>query len=139
MFVEVALGVVLVVGAGLLIRTFTILVNANPGFNPNHVMTASLSLQDARYKTTAAGARLFRESLERIRQIPGVESAAVALSLPYERPLNLGVQEFRASPEPARITNFTYATPGCSKHRRFRCCAAASLRMPTTLPRRRSR
>ncbi len=71
-FAEVALGVVLVIGAGLLVRTLTTLMNLNPGFNPNHVMTASLSLQDARYKTTAAGARLFRESLDRIRQIPGL-------------------------------------------------------------------
>lgn len=108
-FVEVALGVVLVVAAGLLIRTFSILFNANPGFNPNHVMSASLSLQDARYKTTAAGTRLFRESLDRIRQIPGVESAAVTLTLPYERPLNLGVKVSGQSI--GRITNFTYATP----------------------------
>ena len=96
-FAEVALGVVLVVGAGLLIRTLATLLNANPGFNPAHVLTASLSLQDARYRTSAAGARLFRESLARIRQIPGVESAAALTGLPYQRPLNLAV---RANPRP---------------------------------------
>lgn len=112
-FVEVALGVVLVVAAGLLIRTFTTLMHANPGFNANHVMTASVSLQDARYKTAAAGNRLFRESLERIRQIPGVESAAVALSLPYGRPLNEGIQQISGLPlnQGPDITDFTYATP----------------------------
>ncbi|MGA8030156.1 MAG: ABC transporter permease [Bryobacteraceae bacterium] len=109
-FLEVTLGVVLVVGAGLLIRTFAVLVNANPGFNPNHVMTASLSLQDARYQTTAAVSRLFHQSLDQIQQIPGVESAAVALSLPYERPLNLGIKV--PGDEKSEAVNFTYATPG---------------------------
>jgi predicted permease len=109
-FAEVALGVVLVVAAGLLIRTFTTLVNTNPGFDPNHVITATASLQDARYATTAAGARLFRESLERIRQIPGVESAAVALSPPYARALNDGVRIVGSSN--SGVTNWTYATPG---------------------------
>lgn len=109
-FAEVALGVVLVVGAGLLIRTFSILEHADPGFDPNHVITATASLEDARYATTAAGARLFRESLNRIRQIPGVESAAVALTPPYGRPLNDGVEV--AGSGHAQLTNFTYATPG---------------------------
>jgi len=109
-FSEVALGVVLVVAAGLLIRTFTTLVSANPGFDLNHVLTATASLQDARYATTAAGSRLFRESLERIRQIPGVESAAVALTPPYARALNEGMQIVGSSQ--SGITNCTYTTPG---------------------------
>jgi predicted permease len=109
-FAEVALGVVLVAAAGLLIRTFAKLMNLSPGFNPNHVITASLSLHDARYSTTAAGARLFRESLDRIQRIPGVESAAVALRAPYERALNIGAQ---VSGDTAKFTvNFTYVTPG---------------------------
>ncbi|MGH9584688.1 MAG: ABC transporter permease, partial [Bryobacteraceae bacterium] len=112
-FAEVALGVVLVVSAGLLIRSFARLMNLNPGFNPNHVITASLSLQDARYSTSQAGARLFRDTLQRIRQIPGVESAAAALTAPYQRAVNLGVK----TPEThgSRITNFSYVTPGFFK------------------------
>lgn len=90
-FAEVALGVVLVLAAGLLIRTFQNLAGLNAGFNPQHLMTASLSLDDARYKSSAAGARLFRETLDRIRAIPGVESATVALNLPYSRALNTNV------------------------------------------------
>ncbi len=110
-FLEVMLGVVLVAGAGLLVRTFAKLANLDPGFNPNHVLTASLSLQDARYATAAAGARLFRESLGRIRQIPGVGSAAVALSVPYQRPLNDGAR-VAGGPEAYELTNLTYVTPG---------------------------
>src|SRR6185437_145795 len=111
---EVALGGVLVVGAGLLIRTFASLANRDPGFNPNHVMTASLSLQDARYNTTAAGVRLFRESLDRISQIPGVESAAVALSLPYQRPLNGGAQRIHGNATSGKqpTVPFDHVTPG---------------------------
>jgi predicted permease len=111
-FVEVALGVVLVVSAGLLIRTFLTVANAGPGFDPRNLMIASASLQDERYATAAAGSRLFRESLQRIRAIPGVESAAVALSSPYTRPLNEGLAEVDGRPPSQGITEFTYATPG---------------------------
>lgn len=111
-FAEVALGVVLVVGAGLLIRTVRSLMNLGPGFNPQNVMTASMSLHDARYDTTAAGARLFRETLAQIRQIPGVESAAVALTLPYQRALNLDLDQVAGRQPASGITDFTYVTPG---------------------------
>ena len=89
---EVALGVVLLVGAGLLIRTFAHLRGLNPGFDAQNVITAQLSLQDARYGTSQAVNRLFDRSLARIRELPGVESAAVTISLPYERALNSGFQ-----------------------------------------------
>lgn len=110
-FAEVALGVVLVIASGLLIRTFTNLVNLNAGFNPNHVMTASVSLEDARYQTTASGVRLFRDTLERIQQIPGVESAAVALTTPFERPLNDNVRRVAGRMPRDGITDLSWATP----------------------------
>lgn len=110
-FLEVTLGVVLVIGAGLLVRTFEKLANLHPGFNPNNVLTTSASLQDARYATTSAGARLFRETLDGMRQIPGVESAAVALSLPYQKPFNDGAH-LPGAPDQYLLTNLTYVTPG---------------------------
>jgi hypothetical protein len=85
---EVALGMVLLVGGGLVLRTLSRLTGLNPGFDATHVLTASLSLQDARYPTSTNLNRLFDESLARLRQYPGVESAGVGLTLPYERPLN---------------------------------------------------
>ena len=54
------------------------------------VMTATLSLQDARYKTADAVNRLFDRTLARMHEVPGVERAAVCLTLPYERALNVG-------------------------------------------------
>ena len=107
-FLEVALAVVLVIAAGLVTRTLIHLVNADPGFDPNHVVMATASLQDARYATASAGAHLFEESLQRIRQIPGVESAAVALTPPYARALNDGAQIVGSAIN--GVTNLTYAT-----------------------------
>jgi predicted permease len=89
---QVTLSVGLLIGAGLLLRTFTYLCDLRPGFDPNQVVTATLSLQDARYQTTAQVNRLFDQSLERIRELPGVEAAAVGLALPYERGINTEFQ-----------------------------------------------
>jgi len=110
---EVALGFVLLAGAGLLIRTFAYLHNLRPGFDPANLITARLSLQDARYAAAPSVNRFFEESLARIRQLPGVESAAVALSLPYQRALNT---PFRRLDGPnvdgkMEVANFSYVTP----------------------------
>ncbi|MGJ5818215.1 ADOP family duplicated permease [Paludibaculum fermentans] len=112
---EVALGVILLVSAGLMVRSFAHLRGLDPGFDPNRVLTASFSLQDARYKDPQAVSRLFRDGLERMRQIPGVESAAVTLSLPFESALNVGFHRLDgpAAREQRRneITNIAYVTP----------------------------
>jgi predicted permease len=106
---EVALGVVLLVGAGLLIRSFSYLVSQRPGFDGTNVKTATLSLQDARYRDAERVNQLFTQTLERMRSSPGVQSAAVALTLPYERALNNG---FRwAQGAPSAVINMTYVTP----------------------------
>jgi predicted permease len=108
---QVALGIVLVVGAGLLLRTFDRLMRLRSGVDATNVMTATLSLQDARYRTAESVTTLFARSLDRIATIPGVERAAVALSLPYERALNNGWRfESEPAPRPEAIT-MTYVTP----------------------------
>lgn len=85
---EVALTVLLLSGSGLLIRTLVHLETLPPGFNANGVMTAKASLDDARYHDPAAFRKLLTDSTAAMRRIPGVESAAVGLSLPYEQFLN---------------------------------------------------
>jgi len=87
---EVALTVVLLAASGLLIRTLIHLETLPPGFNPNGVMTARASLDDLRYHDPVAFMQLLDQSTAAMRQIPGVESAAVGLSLPYERSLLMG-------------------------------------------------
>ena len=109
---EVALGVVLLVTAGLLVRTFVNLRNLDPGFDPDGLVTASVSLQDARYRDAASVNRLFDESLRRLRETPGVESAAVSLELPYDRLLNSGYRFMDDAAAESKTTNQAYITPG---------------------------
>jgi len=85
---EVALTVVLLAGSSLLIRSLIYLETLPPGFNPNGVMVAKASLDDVRYHDPATFRKLLDESTAAMREIPGVQNAAVALSLPYERILN---------------------------------------------------
>jgi predicted permease len=87
---EVALTVVLLAASGLLIRTLIHLQTLPAGFNPDGVMTARASLDDAPYRDPATFRKLLAESTPAMRQIPGVQYAAVGLSLPYERQLNTG-------------------------------------------------
>ena len=85
---EIALTVVLLAASGLLIRTLIHLETLPPGFDPAGVMTAKASLDDARYRDPATFRKLLDSTTAAMRQIPGVQSAAVGLTLPYERPLN---------------------------------------------------
>jgi len=87
---QVALTMVLLTGAGLLIHTLVYLETLPPGFDAANVMTAKASLDDARYHDAAAFHSLLERSVAAMRQIPGVEDAAVGLSVPYERGLNDG-------------------------------------------------
>jgi macrolide transport system ATP-binding/permease protein len=88
---EVALTVVLLAAAGLLIRTLVHFETLPPGFNPNGVLAAKASLDDAHYRDPAVFRKLMSASVAAMSRIPGVEDAAVGLNLPYERTLNGGV------------------------------------------------
>jgi predicted permease len=111
---EVALTVVLLAASGLLIRTLIHLETLPPGFNPNGVMTARASLDDARYHDPATFRTLLNESIDAMRRIPGVQSAAVGLSLPYERSLLMGGLEITDGKEMGEklTTDDLYITPG---------------------------
>jgi macrolide transport system ATP-binding/permease protein len=110
---EVALTVVLLAASGLLIRSLIHLETLPPGFNPEGVMVAKASLDDVRFHDPAAFRKLLDESTAAMRQIPGVQNAAVGLSLPYESILNDGVslsdgKEAGQQDE----TDVAYVTPG---------------------------
>jgi predicted permease len=110
---EIALTVVLLAASGLLIRTLIHLETLPPGFNPNGVMTAKASLDDARFHDAAAFRKLLDESTAAMRQIPGVQQAAVGLSLPYERSL-LNQVTLSDGKEAGRqdMADEVYITPG---------------------------
>jgi predicted permease len=84
---EVALTLMLLAASGLLVRTLIHLQTLPAGFNATGVMTAKASLDNVRYHDAAAFRKLLNESTSAMRQIPGVQQAAVGLSLPYERSL----------------------------------------------------
>ena len=108
---QVALGVVLLVGAALLVRTFTHLRGLEPGFEARQVTAAPISLQDARYRTATQVSTLVTSTLRRLRETHGVDGAAVSLGLPYERLLNLGFRHLdgpEASSSRGRMTSATY-------------------------------
>lgn len=114
MVCEVALTVVLLAASGLLIRTLIHLQTLPAGFNPTGVIAAKASLDDARYRDPAAFRKLLQESTAAVRQIPGVQHAAVGLSLPYERSLILGALSISDGREAGQrvTTDETYVTPG---------------------------
>jgi predicted permease len=88
--VEMALAIVLLIGAGLLIRTFSALHNVAPGFDAHNVLTMDTALTGSRFDRTAATVTMARQALERIHAIPGVEAAAATSYLPLEGGLGLG-------------------------------------------------
>jgi putative ABC transport system permease protein len=80
---EVALALVLLVGAGLMIQSFERLQSAPTGFNPDHVLTVRVPLVQYKYSPGLQSASFYREVLQRIEAIPGVKSAGMANNLPF--------------------------------------------------------
>ncbi len=85
---EVALALVLLVGAALLTRSFVQLRGEETGFNTENLATLQVSLTSARYRTTDNAWRFQQQVMDRISNLPGVTSVAVTSSLPLERGLN---------------------------------------------------
>jgi putative ABC transport system permease protein len=81
---EMALALVLLVGAALLIRTFAALRGVDPGFNSKNVLTMDMSLTGQRFEKTANVEILERDGRRRLEALPGVDSAALTCCLPLE-------------------------------------------------------
>lgn len=81
---EMALAVILLVGAALMIRTFSGLRSVQPGFDAHNVITMQTSLTNGRYDSTAKAAAMIRQVTEHIEALPGVEAAAATVMLPLE-------------------------------------------------------
>jgi len=91
--VEMALAMVLLVGAALLIRTFHDSVSVDPGFQSHDILTMDMSMRGVRFQKTAAVAEIVREGRQRLESLPGVEAVAAACCLPlvggYGLPFNI--------------------------------------------------
>jgi predicted permease len=85
---EVALAVMIVVGAGLLLRTVYNLTHIDAGFDRSRLVTFSMTLPPATYPRPSARVQLFQELLGKLRALPGVQAATAMSGLPPNRPLN---------------------------------------------------
>jgi putative ABC transport system permease protein len=112
---EVALALVLLVGAGLMIKSFARLLDVQPGFDPHNVITMGLALPEARYAKPEQWADFYKQLLERLRAQPGVESASVINYLPMGGSGGTTTFIFEGRPAPPKgqypETNFRLASP----------------------------
>src|SRR5579864_1913675 len=98
--VEIALSLMLLVGAGLLVRSFARLQNVPPGFNPDHVISMLVSANGPKYKEEKAISRFYQDISDRIQNLPGVISAGAAGQLPLTSSISWGgmsVEGYRPS------------------------------------------
>jgi putative ABC transport system permease protein len=109
---EVALAVVLLVGAGLLIRTFMNLTSVELGFAPEGVLVGRMSLQGTSAENAGARQQLLDQGLARIRELPGVTAVAVSNAVPIEASLNLPMAPPAAALiDQTRAMDWRYVTP----------------------------
>ncbi|MGC2297776.1 MAG: ABC transporter permease [Acidobacteriaceae bacterium] len=113
---EVALAMILLVGAGLLLRSFARLTGVNPGFETEHVVKADISLPQFQYPRPQQWAAFADEAMQRIEATPGMENAAMAAPLPLvSNFVNLPFTIVGAAPLPqgsAETAHYVAASPG---------------------------
>ena len=115
---EVALSLLLLVSAGLLIKSFARLQETSLGFDPENVLTLRVPLPEARYKEYAQVDNFWNELLARVRALPGVESAGLTRGLPMNGGIESGVMlEGQETTNPRDITVAVnlFAEPGYFK------------------------
>jgi putative ABC transport system permease protein len=81
--IEVAMSVVLLIGAGLMIRSFINLQQVDPGFSPNNVRTIAISLPKEKYRGKDQQAVFYTQLIERVAALPGVQVASAACAVPF--------------------------------------------------------
>jgi len=113
---EVALSLVLLVGAGLMIRSFLLLSHVETGVNTRNVLALDLSLYESRYAQPHVRANFLQQVAERVRTLPGVKSASWATDLPLSDNTDCLSFSIAGRPEPgpgkAREARFNVVGPG---------------------------
>ncbi|MES1243843.1 MAG: ABC transporter permease [Acidobacteriota bacterium] len=114
--VQVALALVLLVGAGLMIRSFWRLASVDPGIDPKGVLTVRLSLPATEYDTTTRAAQLYAQLLEKVRGLPGVEKAGTTSILPLSNNNSMSSHMIEDHPLPKNslppMLGTRFASPG---------------------------
>ncbi len=107
---EVALSLVLLIGSTLLARTFANLSGVDPGFDPRNVLTFQISPSGERYDTAAETDELYRNAVERISRLPGVEAVAATNILPLMGQFNMAVA-LESRPDISTAIQYRIVTP----------------------------
>ncbi|MGD0446387.1 MAG: ABC transporter permease [Edaphobacter sp.] len=111
--VEISLAFVLLVSAGLLLRSMHHLLSIDPGFDTSHLLTMQIQETGRRFDADAARAQFFSSALESVRQIPGVVSAGLTSQLPLSSDFDVYGVEVQRENNPRGDGAFRYAvTPG---------------------------
>jgi predicted permease len=105
---QVALAVLLLVGAGLLIRSFRDLRQATLGFVPERLITAQLRVDGPRYDSAAAVNQFYDVVLERLAQSPGVELAAASMGVPMQGTMSSGIVVEGVESDPNVVQDIGY-------------------------------
>jgi putative ABC transport system permease protein len=101
---EVALALMLLVSAGLLIRSFVRLLEVDPGFNPERILTGEILLPTPKYAEPRRQVAFFKEAVERVEALPGVQAAGGSSSVPLFDNDTGGIQiEGRPEPHPGEL------------------------------------
>jgi predicted permease len=110
---EVALSLVLLMGAGVMIQSLLALRHGDTGFNPNNVLTMRVRLVDARYPSPSQRSSFFDAALQRIRALPGVEAAGTINDLPFAsgESQTLALEGYPSQREPVAL-QVRQITPG---------------------------
>ncbi len=110
---QVGMAVVLVVGAGLLIKSFRELQRVDPGFNPDGVLVMDMTLPQSKYSEWHEVSGFYTQLLERINNLPGVKSAVLAYNHPLEATwINSFSIEDRPQPEEQPVGKFRPVSAG---------------------------
>jgi putative ABC transport system permease protein len=112
---QVALSMILVIGAALLIESFSRLRGVDPGFQPANLLTMKIALPPTRYASAQKKAAFFSELVRRVAVVPGVREAAVVMSLPMAAVLQTNVRVEGQPPVDPReqpVVQFQSVTPG---------------------------
>jgi putative ABC transport system permease protein len=106
---QMALSLVLLIGAGLMVRSFLLLTSVKLGFQPDNVLTFYTGLSGENYASSVHRTAFYQQSLERIRAVPGVESVALASSLSLIGGIQVPVRmDGQPAPTPGNETNAAY-------------------------------
>src|SRR6266540_1740720 len=112
---EVALALILLIGAGLLLNSFFRLSNVPPGVNPKNALTMQISLPDKKYPNVERRVAFYQQALERIKNIPGIEAAGVTKTMPLagsSPSIFFSIVDRPGQPESGYLTDFDFCTPG---------------------------